>query len=141
MYEKSYKELIKIPTFKERFEYLKLDGFVGDTTFGYSRYLNQTFYSSKEWKEVRDKVILRDNACDLGVPGHQINLYALVHHINPITKEDILERRPCVLDMNNLITVSKKTHNAIHYSDSSQIFDTVVERTPNDTCPWKTARA
>ena len=137
MHKKSYKELIKIPTFEERFRYLKLDGYVGDTTFGYSRYLNQTLYKSKEWQEVRQKVLLRDNACDLGVDGHQINMYALIHHINPITREDILERRPCIFDMNNLITVTKKTHNAIHYGDESQIFDKVTERSPNDTCPWR----
>lgn len=138
MYEKSYKELIKLPTFEERFRYLKLDGFVGDTTFGYSRYLNQSFYKSKEWQQVRQKVLLRDNACDLGVEGHQINKYALIHHINPITREDILERRPCVLDMNNLITVTKRTHNAIHFGDESQACYEVVDRKPNDTCLWRT---
>lgn len=140
--KKSYKELIKIPTFDDRFKYLK-DGTqaVGEKTFGHSRYVNQEFYQSPEWKEVRRKVILRDNACDLGLDGHQIDKGALVHHINPITLDDILNRDPKVLDMDNLICVSRRTHNAIHFADESLVIYNPVERTPNDTCPWKTISA
>ena len=135
--KKTYSEAISFPTFEERFRYLKLDGRVGIETFGFNRYANQQFYQSLRWKKVRDEVIIRDKACDLAMPGREMNKYILVHHINPITFEDILNQSPNVFDLENLICVSKKTHNAIHYSDESSLSLDPVVRMPNDTCPWK----
>lgn len=135
--KKTYSEAISFPTFEERFRYLKLDGRVGIETFGFNRYANQQFYQSLRWKKVRDEVIIRDKACDLAIPGREMNKYILVHHINPITFEDILNQSPNVFDLENLICVSKKTHNAIHYSDESSLSLDPVVRMPNDTCPWK----
>lgn len=135
---KSYSEMIRLNTFLERFEYLKLKGKVGDETFGYSRYLNQHFYHTREWKNVRDQVIIRDNGCDLAVFDREIRDRILIHHINPITEEDILDRNPLVFDLDNLVCVSKLTHDAIHYGDSNLLpSDTIVIRTKNDTCPWR----
>lgn len=134
---KSYSELVRIPTFKERYEYLRLSGKVGKETFGYDRYLNQTFYRSVEWKRVRDKVIIRDNGCDLGIQGYEIVGRILIHHINPITPDDIINRPEFCLDMNNLICTSENTHEAIHYSDSSLLLLEPIIRTPNDTIPWR----
>lgn len=135
---KSYSEMIRLNTFLERFEYLKLKGKVGDETFGYSRYLNQHFYHTREWKDVRDQVIIRDNGCDLAMPDREIRDRILIHHINPITEEDILDRNPLVFDLDNLVCVSKLTHDAIHYGDSNLLLsDTIVIRTKNDTCPWR----
>jgi hypothetical protein len=135
---KSYLELSKIPDFQSRLEYLKLsDHFIGENTFGFNRYLNQMLYSSKEWKEVRRRVLLRDNACDLAVPGFEIPTKALVHHINPITIDDIENRNAIIFDLNNLVTVSFDTHNAIHYGSSIDNFKGVAERRLNDTCPWR----
>ena len=135
---KSYSEMIRLNTFLERFEYLKLKGKVGDETFGYSRYLNQHFYHTREWKNVRDQVIIRDNGCDLAIFDREIRDRILIHHINPITEEDILDRNPLVFDLDNLVCVSKLTHDAIHYGDSNLLpSDTIVIRTKNDTCPWK----
>lgn len=134
---KTYSELITLPTFKERFLYLKLDGAVGKETFGFKRWLNQEFYHSDEWLRFRDDVIIRDNGCDLGILGYEIFGPVLIHHINPITYEDILHRNPCVFDLENVITTRLKTHNAIHYGDEGLLLLTPVERKANDTCPWR----
>lgn len=135
---KRYSELQKLNTFEERFEYAKLDGQVGLDTFGFDRYMNQQFYRSKEWQDIRDKVIIRDNACDLGIPGREIRGRVYIHHLNPLTPEDIKESTDSLFDLDNLICVSQETHNAIHYGDDS-ILDKykIIERTPKDTCPWK----
>ena len=134
---KSYQELITFDTFDDRFDYLKLNGLVGEDTFGYRRYLNQTLYRSPEWKRLRRDIIIRDNGCDLGLRGYEINSNILIHHINPITIDNIKNRDYMVFDVNNLICVSHETHNAIHYSNENLLFKTPIERTPNDTCPWK----
>lgn len=134
---RSYDELRTIQTFRERFEYLKLHGRVGMDTFGADRYLNQILYRSSEWRRLRDYIIVRDNACDLGMDGYPIKGSILIHHINPITKDDVLNRNPIIFDQNNLICVSMMTHNAIHYGDESLLYSEIVERKPNDTTPWK----
>ena len=134
---RTYSELITIQTFKERYEYLRLKGFVGEETFGYDRYLNQSFYRSKEWMDIRDYVIVRDNGCDLGMPGHEIHGRILIHHMNPITKEDILRRSEFLLDPEYLISTIKLTHDAIHYGDENLLMDEPIVRTKNDTCPWR----
>lgn len=134
---KTYSELIMIPTFEGRYEYLKLGGRVGVETFGFDRYLNQAFYKSDEWLSVRDYVIARDNGCDLGVEGYEIYGRILIHHMNPITKEDILQRSKFLLDPEYLITTVKRTHDAIHYGNNSIIFEAPIERRKNDTCPWR----
>ena len=134
---KTYSELITIPTFEERFEYLKLDGQVGIETFGFNRYLNQAFYKSDEWLSIRDYVITRDNGCDLGMEGYEIYGRILIHHINPITKDDIIQRSRILLDPENLITTVKRTHDAIHYGDSNLLIKAPIERRKNDTCPWR----
>ena len=134
---KTYSELIAIPTFEERFEYLKLDGQVGVETFGFNRYLNQAFYKSDEWLSIRDYVITRDNGCDLGMEGYEIYGRILIHHINPITKDDIIQRSRILLDPENLITTVKRTHDAIHYGDSNLLMRAPIERRKNDTCPWR----
>lgn len=134
---RTYSELIKLPTFKERYEYLKLSGTVCEETFGHNRYLNQSFYKSDEWLSIRDHVIFRDNGCDLGVEGHEIYGKILIHHMNPITKEDILNRSKFLLDPEYLITTIKRTHDAIHYSDGNLLIDEPIIRTKNDTCPWR----
>lgn len=134
---RSYRELIRIPTFEERFEYLKLPGSVGEATFGFDRYLNQRFYQSTEWRQLRNKVIARDNACDMACPDHDIYGLILIHHINPITIEDIENSSEALFDMNNVVCVSSITHNAIHFGDASLLPKPLVERRPNDTIPWK----
>lgn len=134
---KTYSELITIPTFEKRFEYLKLDGQVGIETFGFNRYLNQAFYKSDEWLSIRDYVITRDNGCDLGMEGYEIYGRILIHHINPITKDDIIQRSRILLDPENLITTVKRTHDAIHYGDSNLLMRAPIERRKNDTCPWR----
>lgn len=134
---RTYSELILLPTFEERFEYLKLDGYVGEETFGSRRYLNQILYKTREWLSIRDKVILRDDGCDLGIPGREIFGRILVHHIEPITIEDILNRHPKVFDLNNLICVAHMTHEAIHYGSADLLMKDPVIRTQNDTCPWR----
>lgn len=136
---KTYSELSQLPTFEERFQYLKLTGFVGKETFGYDRYLNQLFYSSKKWKAIRDHVIVRDNGCDLGVEGYEIHGRIIIHHMNIITREDIERESEYLLDPEFLITTTHNTHNAIHYSDESLLMSKPIERTKNDTCPWKRA--
>ena len=134
---KTYSELITFPTFEERYEYLRLKGRVGEETFGFDRYLNQVFYKSKEWRSVRDYVIARDNGCDLGMEGYEIYGQILIHHMNPITKEDILQRRDVLLNPEYLITTVKNTHDAIHYGDVNLLVTAPIERRKNDTCPWR----
>lgn len=135
---KTYSELMSLKTFKERFEYLKLDGLIGEETFGFDRYLNQLFYESEEWKRVRSLVIARDNGCDLASLDHEIyGDRIIVHHMNPITKEDIINKTDFLLNPEYLITTVKRTHDAIHYGDDSILNEEFVERVPNDTCPWR----
>lgn len=135
---KSYSELSKLLTFDDRFEYLKLVGSVGSETFGFDRYLNQALYRSKKWRRLRNDIIIRDNGCDLGIEDRCIFDMILVHHINPITIEDLENGNPEVFDPDNLICVSKSTHNAIHYSNSGFLGTTeFVVRRPNDMCPWR----
>ena len=134
---KTYSELMTFPTFEERYEYLRLKGRVGEETFGFDRYLNQVFYKSKEWRSVRDYVIARDNGCDLGMEGYEIFGQILIHHMNPITKEDILQRKDVLLNPEYLITTVKNTHDAILYGDGSMLVTSPIERRKNDTCPWR----
>lgn len=134
---RTYSELITFPTFKERFNYLKLDGLVGESTFGFDRYLNQMFYRSQRWKEIRDFVIIRDNGCDLGVEGYEIHSRIVIHHMNPITIEDIRKESEFLLDPEFLICTIHNTHNAIHYGDENLLIKAPIERSKNDTCPWK----
>ena len=135
---RTYEELSKLKTFKERYEYLKLDGVVGEETFGFDRYLNQKFYKyDDDWKRVRDEVIIRDNGCDLGIEGREIFGRAIVHHMNPLTKDDILNRTQYLLDPNYLITTIKSTHDAIHYGSEDLLMKDPIMRSKNDTCPWK----
>ena len=124
-------------TFLDRYRYLKIGGKVGEETFGIDRYLNQQFYKSKEWRKIRDEVIIRDGACDLGIPDREISSRIIIHHINPITKYDILNKTEFLLNPEYLICCLKTTHSAIHYGDESLLFTGLVERSPNDTCPWK----
>lgn len=133
----TYTELKRFQTFEERFEYVKLGGIVGESTFGFDRYLNQALYTSSEWRSLRNKVIIRDNGCDLGVDGHDIGKYIIVHHMNPITIEDLDERNEDIFNPEFLICVSRNTHNAIHFGDESLLPKGPVERRPYDTCPWK----
>lgn len=134
---RTYSELITLPTFEERYRYLKLDGRVGEATFGFDRYLNQIFYTSNEWRDVRDFVIVRDGGCDLGMPDREIFGKILVHHMNPIRQEDILRRSKWLLDPEYLICTIKNTHDAIHFGDESLLILPPIERTKNDTCPWR----
>ena len=134
---RTYSELIKLPTVEERFEYLKLDGIVGVETFGSHRYLNQVLYRSPEWRHIRDKIIFRDNGCDLAFLGHELHDHVYIHHLNPITKQQVLDRDPALFDPENLITVSYQTHQAIHYSNKSILMLDPVERFSNDTAPWR----
>lgn len=136
---RTYSELIKLPTFEERYRYLRLSGRVGEETFGFDRYLNQQFYKSDEWMSIRDYVIIRDNGCDLGIEDREIRgrNRILVHHMNPVTKDDILRRSKYLLDPEYLICTIKNTHDAIHYGDESLLIITPTERTRNDTCPWR----
>lgn len=128
---------MKLQTFEERFRYLKLVARVGEETFGFDRYLNQQFYHSQEWKSIRNEIIIRDNACDLGITGREMNKGIIIHHMNPITKDDLIHQSDFLLNPDYLICVSKKTHSAIHYGDESLLFDGLVERSKNDTCPWR----
>ena len=132
-----YSELSQLKTFKERYNYLKLSGAVGVDTFGFDRYLNQIFYNSPEWKRVRDQIIIRDNGCDLGVEGFDIHGKIYIHHMNPITKEDVLSRSDILFNPEYLIATTMQTHNAIHYGDENQLLLMPKERTAHDTCPWK----
>ena len=134
---RTYSELITIPTFEERFKYLQLNGKIGEDTFGFDRYMNQELYHSDEWYGIRDYVIIRDEGCDLAHPDYTIHGRILIHHMNPITKHDILNRTKFLLDPEYLITTTFTTHNAIHYGDYSLIPKLNPERKPNDTCPWR----
>lgn len=134
---RTYSKLITIPTFEERFEYLQLKGSVGKDTFGYDRYLNQVLYRSPEWKRLRNKIIIRDNGCDLACDGYDVYGKVLIHHLNPITVEDVLARSRKVFDPDNLVCVSHNTHNAIHYGDVDLLVTGPIIRTKNDTCPWR----
>ena len=135
--DRCYSEFIQIPSFKERYEYLRLNGIVGQETFGYDRYLNQAFYRSSEWKRVRNQIIVRDCGCDLGVEGFEINDKILIHHMNPITIDDIVHRPEYCLNPEFLISVSIMTHEAIHYGDESLLVIEPIQRLPNDTIPWR----
>lgn len=134
---RTYSELLTLPTFKERYEYLRLGGAVGADTFGFDRYLNQIFYKSSEWQSVRRQVIIRDNGCDLGIDGYDIHGPILIHHMNPICVEDIINRSDMLLNPEYLITTVLATHNAIHYGDASLLQTMPQIRRKNDTCPWK----
>ena len=134
---KTYTDLILLPTFEERYNYLRLDGKVGEDTFGFDRYLNQVFYRSQKWKSIRDYVIVRDNGCDLGIEGREINGRIYIHHMNPITLRDITNESAFLLDPEYLISVTHDTHNAIHYGNENLLIKGPIERTKNDTCPWR----
>lgn len=138
MTKKTYSELITLPTFEERFRYLKLDGYVGEATFGFNRYLNQKFYRSDEWKKIRDEVIVRDLGCDLALDGYEIHGGIIIHHMNPITPSDILYKTDLLLNPEYLVCVKNTTHNAIHFGDETILrTNQVIDRRPNDTCPWR----
>lgn len=136
---RTYSELITIPTFEERYRYLRIGGKVGEATFGFDRYLYEAFLKSDEWLDTRDHVIIRDNGCDLAMPDREIKgeIRILIHHMNPITKEDLLRRTKYLLDPEYLICTIKNTHDAIHYGDESLLIKAPIERTKNDTCPWR----
>ena len=135
---RTYSELIALPTYIERFNYLKLDGRVGADTFGFDRHLNQMLYQrSPRWKKSRDIVIIRDNGCDLGIAGREIHGKIIIHHMNPITMDDILNDRDWIYDPEFLISTMHNTHNAIHYGDTGLLISEPIVRTKNDTCPWK----
>lgn len=135
---KTYSELIRLDSFKDRFEYLKLNGSVGSDTFGFDRYLNQLFYKSAKWRSIRNDIIIRDDGCDLGVEDFQINGRIIIHHMNPINPYDIQNRTDLLLNPEFLICVSHNTHNAIHYGDITLLpSNEITERRPNDTCPWR----
>lgn len=134
---RSYSELCTLNTFEDRYKYLQLSGAVGKDTFGFDRYLNQIFYRSQEWKSVRDKVIIRDDGCDLGVKGYEIHGRIYIHHMNPIILKDIEQRTDLLLNPEYLISTTHSTHNAIHYGDESLLPLVPKERSANDTCPWK----
>lgn len=138
---KSYSDLIKLPDYQSRLDYLYIGGVIGDETFGSSRWLNQRLYTSNEWRRTRDNIIIRDNGCDLGIQGCYLpSRLIIVHHINPITEDDIVHMRPILFDPENLISVSKKSHRYIHYGIVNPETTIIIERTPNDTCPWKRER-
>lgn len=134
---RTYSELIKLKTFKERFDYLKVDGVVGEDTFGYSRWLNQRFYKSPEWKSIRDYVISRDLGCDLGLEGYEIQDRIIIHHLNPLTVDDIKNMTGFAINPEYMICTTHRTHLAIHYGSEDMLPKEVVPRTKNDTCPWK----
>lgn len=134
---KTYSELSKLETFKERYQYLKLDGIVGEETFGFDRYLNQILYKSDGWKSCRNNIIIRDNGYDLGCEGFEVHGRILIHHISPITVEDIVNRNPNVFDPENLILTSHNTHQAIHYGNEDLLIQGPIVRSKNDTCPWR----
>ena len=134
---KTYSELIRLPTFEERFEYLKLKSFVGKETFGYDRYINQQFYKSPRWIRLREEIILRDQGLDLACEGFEIYGRIIIHHMNPISLDDILSDTEYLMNPEYLISVSNNTHQAIHYGDIDIVPVLPKERTPNDTCPWK----
>ena len=132
-----YRDIRPLKTIRERYEYLRLGGQVGASTFGFDRYLNQAFYKSKEWKQARNDVILRDNACDLGIEGYDIFKGLVVHHMNPITVDDIVQRKDYIFDPEFLICVSDRTHKAIHFGDAGLLPKEPIQRRSGDTCPWR----
>ena len=134
---RTYSELITLPTFEDRYRYLQLNGAVGKDTFGFDRYINQHFYRSKEWQRIRDEVIIRDNACDLGMEGYEIHGRIYVHHMNPIMVRDIQSNSDYLMNPEFLICTTHRTHNAIHYGDENLLARAPIERTKNDTCPWR----
>ena len=137
MKKRTYSELSRFKTLEERFDYLKLTGQVGVDTFGFDRYMNQVFYKSDIWRKVRREVIIRDNGCDLGVTGYEIQGTIIVHHMNALTEEDILERNPDIFNIEYLICSSLRTHNALHFGDKDLLPQEFKERRRGDTCPWK----
>ena len=135
---RSYTELQKLSTFEERFEYLKLNGRIGDITFGWKRYLNQGFYQSDEWKKIRRRVIIRDGGCDLGVEGFDVlDKFIVIHHMNPLTTEDVEKHSPFLVSLDYLICCTDLTHKAIHYGNKDLLIKNPIARTPNDTSPWR----
>jgi hypothetical protein len=134
---RTYRELRRLKSFQERFDYLKLKGSVGESTFGFDRYINQQFYRSREWKDTRDKVILRDEACDLAVVGFEIYDHILIHHMNPVTSKDIETGNEEIFNLDFLICTTYRTHRAIHFGDESLLIRAPIERRPNDTVPWR----
>lgn len=134
---RTYSELITLPTFEERFKYLQLNGQVGESTFGFDRYMNQVFYRSQKWKSIRDFVIIRDCGCDLGVEGYDIHGKIIIHHMNPLSMRDIETESNFLLNPDFLICTTHNTHNAIHYGDENLLVTAPIERTKNDTCPWR----
>ena len=134
---KTYTELSQLNSFEDRYRYLRLGGSVGIDTFGFDRYLNQVFYRSSKWRSIRDFVIVRDNGCDLGIEGREIHGRIIIHHMNPITIQDITQQTEFLLDPEFLISTLHETHNAIHYGDTNLLIQEPVERKRNDTCPWR----
>ena len=134
---RTYSELITLSTFEERYKYLQLSSSIGEETFGFDRYLNQNFYRSKEWKRIRDFVIIRDNGCDLGVEDRTIYGKIIIHHMNPVRTKDIQDVSDYLLNPEYLICTTHQTHNAIHYGDENLLVSNPIERTANDTCPWR----
>ena len=134
---RTYSELIAFPTFEERFKYLQLNGQVGESTFGFDRYMNQVFYRSQKWKSIRDFVIIRDCGCDLGIEGYDIHGKIIIHHMNPLSMRDIETESDFLLNPDFLICTTHNTHNAIHYGDENLLVTAPIERTKNDTCPWR----
>lgn len=134
---RTYSELSALPTFEERYKYLQLGGAVGKDTFGFDRYFNQMFYHSREWKSIKDEVIIRDHGCDLGIEGYEIWGKIYVHHMNPITIQDLEDRSEFLMDPEYLICTTLNTHNAIHYGDENLLPQPMAERHQNDTCPWR----
>lgn len=132
-----YTDLIQLKTFKERYDYLRLGGIVGQDTFGFDRYLNQKFYHSPEWKKIRRDVIIRDEGRDMATEGYELHGNIFIHHMNPLVPEDLINVPDYILNPEYLVCVSKRTHDAIHYGDSSLLPQLPIERKPNDTCPWK----
>ena len=132
-----YSDLIQLRTFQERYQYLKIHGKVGEDTFGYDRYVNQVLYRSQKWRKTRSQIIIRDNGCDLGIEGRELDDYIMVHHMNPLTLEDIEEDRDCVYNPEYLICCSSRTHKAIHFGDENLLPKDFIERKPNDTCLWR----
>lgn len=132
----TYSELISIPLFEERFQYCQLKGQVGIDTFGFDRYLNQNLYRSPQWRSLRNQIIIRDNGCDLAHPDHPVGKRILIHHLNPITEQDVLNESSVLFDPENLVCVSHNTHNAIHYGTEELLPKGEITRLPNDTCPW-----
>lgn len=134
---KTFSELIEIPTFEERFEYLKLGGFVGEETFGFDRYLNQNFYRSYEWRQLRNQIIIRDNGCDLACDDRDIFGRVIIHHMNPISTDDLIHNSDFLTNPEYLICTTKQTHDAIHYGNKDSLMSIPKERRPNDTIPWR----